>query len=118
MGSDAVRSARMQRVEDALVPICGRFNVTRAEVLGRGQSAIVSRARHELMAQLWRSGLAAAEVARILERDHTTVLVGIQRVVGPDEYRAELKRRRAIGRVSGFSPMKAACEPHELLVVA
>lgn len=90
----AIRAARMARIDRMLVGICERHGVTKNEVLGRGRTAIVASARNELMAQLWRSGVPLAEIGRLLDRDHTTVLAGVRRALGVDEYRRETVMRK------------------------
>lgn len=91
--AEAIRAARMERVERVLAPICKKYGVTRDEVLGRGRATLIVRARHELMTDLWCEGLACAEIARILKRDHTTVMYAVQSVVGLETYRLASRRR-------------------------
>lgn len=55
--------------------------VTTKALLSRKRTALIARARHELMADLWGSGLAFAEVGRLLDMDHTSVMHGVKRVL-------------------------------------
>lgn len=62
--------------------------------LGRSHLPSIVRARHALMAALWRSGCSTSEVGAILGRDHSTVIMALRKTLGADVYRAELAARR------------------------
>ena len=51
-------------------------------VMGRSRERSVANVRHAIMHRLHNYGLSACEIGRIMDRDHTTVLHGIQRVSG------------------------------------
>lgn len=62
-------------------------------ILSRSRLPGVVGARNRLMVRLWRSGLSVGEVARVLGRDHTGVMHGLRRAIGPEAYRAETLAR-------------------------
>lgn len=49
------------------------------EILGTGKTKEVSRARQAFYLRLLEAGRTCSEIARLLNRDHTTVLYGIRR---------------------------------------
>lgn len=61
--------------------VAQRHGVTVDAVLGSRRTSEVARARHDLMAGLYGSGLAYAEIGRLLGRDHTSVMHGVRRAL-------------------------------------
>ncbi len=61
--------------------VAERHGVLADALLGRGKTAEVVRARHDLMACLWGSGCAYAEIGRLLGMNHTSVLTAVKRVL-------------------------------------
>jgi hypothetical protein len=41
------------------------------------------------MAALWLSGITIADVGRVMGRDHTSVLHGVRKALGPEAYAKE-----------------------------
>jgi len=64
-----------------VVAVADRHGVTTTELLSRGRTALLARARHDLMADLWGSGLAFIEVGRLLGMDHTSVMYGVRKAL-------------------------------------
>jgi chromosomal replication initiation ATPase DnaA len=91
---ETIMAARMARCERILDAVADRHGVTTKEILGRSRTAPVAAARHVVEAELFQSGMACAEIGRILGRDHTSVQHGVQRVLGMEAYKAELASRR------------------------
>ncbi len=54
-----------------------RHGVAVSAILGRGRTHSVRFARRDLYTCLWGSGLAYAEIGRMLGRDHQTVRSGV-----------------------------------------
>jgi chromosomal replication initiation ATPase DnaA len=67
--------------------------VSAEDILGRKRTPSVMRARHRMYAELWMEGLSIAEVARLLDREHATIIHGLRKTVGPAEYQLENERR-------------------------
>ena len=62
--------------------VAERHDVGIQDILSATKERVeVSRARHDLMSCLWGSGLAFAEIGRLLGRDHTTVMYGVRRAL-------------------------------------
>ncbi len=86
--SRSLTETRMDRVlvfASTIAASYGTFSA--ADILGRSRKLPLPDARHELMTQLWESGLTLAEIGRLLKKHHTTVLHGVRRVLG-SEYKA------------------------------
>lgn len=59
--------------------VCQARGVTREELCGRGRTKNVAFARQELWWHLRRSpGMSFAEIGRLFDRNHTTVMAGIR----------------------------------------
>lgn len=67
--------------------------VTADDILGASRMPLVCKARHELFAALWRDGLSAAEIGKLVGKDHVTVIYGIRKTVGSAEYSTEIAKR-------------------------
>jgi chromosomal replication initiation ATPase DnaA len=61
--------------------VARRHGVSVDGLLGRARTAPLAAARHDLMCCLWASGVAYAEIGRLLGRDHTTVMHGVRRAL-------------------------------------
>lgn len=63
-----------------LMEVCEKHGLRPVIVTGRGQTSVVVKARHEVF---WRcaneTSATYGEIARIFDRDHTSVLNGIRR---------------------------------------
>lgn len=59
--------------------VATRYGVAITDLLGRCREQRLADARSDLYACLWGSGLALAEIGRMLDRDHTTVRNGIRK---------------------------------------
>lgn len=69
-------------------------NTTVAEIVGKSREQHIVRARHELMGEMWRAGLSMPAIGRLVgNRDHTTVLAGVKKVIPRDEYRQGVVNR-------------------------
>jgi chromosomal replication initiation ATPase DnaA len=71
-------------------------------MLGRDRSPQATNARHHLMAAMWRNGLSIADVGAVLGRHHTSVMYGIQKLVPPAAYRAEVLSRYSASRRGSY----------------
>ncbi len=61
--------------------VADRHGISVAALLSRRRSQLFAVARQDLMSCLWASGLAYAEIGRLLGRDHTTVIYGVRRAL-------------------------------------
>ena len=61
--------------------VAARHGVTTKALLSRKRTALLAQARHELMADLWGSGLAYIEVGRLLGMHLTSVMHGVKQVL-------------------------------------
>lgn len=61
--------------------VASRHGVSARDVLGRRRIKEIATARHDLMSCLWGSGLAYAEIGRLLGMDHTSVMFGVRRAM-------------------------------------
>lgn len=59
--------------------VASRHGLTSNALLGSSHRGIAVRARRDLYACLFGSGLSYSDVARLLGRDHTTVIAGIRK---------------------------------------
>ncbi len=59
--------------------VAERHGVSVAGLLSRCRNREFVIARQDLMTVLWGSGLAFAEIGRLLGRDHSTVIYGVRR---------------------------------------
>lgn len=59
--------------------VAHRHGVSVDELLGKSRIQPVAVARRDLYTCLWGSGLALAEVGRMVGRDHTSVLAGVRK---------------------------------------
>jgi chromosomal replication initiation ATPase DnaA len=82
MTSKMILDALRERDLDTIaVDVAARRGVPLAELCGRGRSQSVARARHEVW---WRIRhhperyLSLPEIARLFDRDHTTIKAGIE----------------------------------------
>lgn len=73
--------------------IGSKHGIPTADILGRGRRADIASARRELYVALWRDGFSIADVGRILERDHTTILHGMRVELGACVYDREIQER-------------------------
>ena len=64
-----------QLAEDA----AKRHHVLVREVLGRGRTPMVVRARHDLFGALRKLGMSSREIGAMLDRDYTTILHACKR---------------------------------------
>lgn len=60
------------------------YGVQPSAILGRQRFKPLPEARHEVMARLWEGGMALAQIANVLDMDHTTVLYGVRKVLGAE----------------------------------
>lgn len=60
------------------------YGIEPEAILGRQRFKPLPDARHEVMARLWESGMALAQIASLLDMDHTTVLYGVRKVLGAE----------------------------------
>lgn len=66
-----------------IVNLCANhFNVTYAQVVGRSREKQIVKARHSAIYLLYKWGfLTCKEIGQLINRDHTTVVFGKQRVL-------------------------------------
>lgn len=92
-----------QRVLSLADEISKQTGVSAERMLGSSRTTSVVRARHALMAALWRTGCSVNEVGAILGMHHTSIMHGLRSAVGPEQYRAGILARctpRSRGPVS------------------
>lgn len=65
--------------QQVIAAACDVFDISRSALLGRGSSRMQSRPRWAVALVLKEDGYGAAEIARQLHRDHTTILYGFKR---------------------------------------
>lgn len=87
-----------ERARALAEPIASSHLVVVDDLFGPCKYARVAAARHELFVSLFRDGFSIADVARITEKDHTTVIAGMKKALGDDVYDAELSRRYPNGK--------------------
>lgn len=80
-GVAALRETRAARVLALSESVAESFGVTSEEVLGRSRRWPIPDARHELMTRLWEGGMPFAAIGRLLDRDHSTVMAGVAKVL-------------------------------------
>jgi chromosomal replication initiation ATPase DnaA len=81
MGPGIVKAPAWDRWGWMVESVAARHGVSVEDILGRARTKLISEARHDLMACLWGSGLAFAEIGRMLDRDHTTIISGVRRAI-------------------------------------
>jgi len=69
-----------QRTLYYLTQAAAAYHVTDDEVLSRTRTADICNARHILYWLLRSEGLSYPKIGALLERDHTTILHGVERV--------------------------------------
>jgi chromosomal replication initiation ATPase DnaA len=89
-------------VAEVAAPIAEETGVPIGLIMGRDRTREVSAARHRLMAALWRQGHSVTWIARVLERDHTTVMSGLRKALGADVYKAEVVARYTPSRLGSY----------------
>ena len=80
-GVVARRALGSRRAEELLVGICQQHDVTAFGVRGRSRLRTLTMARHHWWFKIRELGYSYPEIARIVERDHTSVLQGIRSFV-------------------------------------
>lgn len=76
-----VANLRVRGLLELLNDVCTHRGITRHELCGRARTRAVSRARHELWCLIFEHperSYSLSEIARLFDRDHSTVLDGIQ----------------------------------------
>ena len=79
----------LQKLTRAVVLVAAASGVSVADIKGASRTPIVCRARWATMHLMRARGLSTPQIGRALNRDHTTVLYGLDRVkalrlVNPD----------------------------------
>ena len=82
-----------KRAQRLALRIGRNASVEPSEILGTRRQAAIVTARHVLFVELFRAGYSIAEVATILEMDHTSIIHGMRRSMGDDIYDQELRER-------------------------
>ncbi|MGE3245062.1 MAG: hypothetical protein AB7F96_15500 [Beijerinckiaceae bacterium] len=91
---------------DAIIDAaCKKYNVSRQQVRGRTKPAAVVYCRWEIAAGLCEIGFSKAGAGRAINKDHTTIIHGLERWADP-EVRAEAERLAA-----KIAAKKAAKQP-------
>lgn len=81
------------RIRELAAPIVDVTGVPLEAIFGRSHLPRIVNARQALWVALFRDGYGVAEVARLLDRDHTTVISGMKRFMGAAEYRRAIAER-------------------------
>jgi chromosomal replication initiation ATPase DnaA len=80
---------RRERALNIAKELAAKHHVTAEGILGRSRLQPLPELRHEVMAALWLSGITIADVGRVMGRDHTSVLHGVRKALGPEAYAKE-----------------------------
>lgn len=91
-----------QQVLTLATAVMAETGVSVDAMLGRSRVARVSDARQRLWAALWRAGWSIGEIGRTLDRDHTTVMAGLRRVVPGHEYASNVVGRYSADRLGSY----------------
>lgn len=81
------------KIRELAYPITAASGVSLDAMKSRSRRASVVRARHQLMLALWRHGMSTVEVGECLGLDHTTVMSGLRKLLGREQYTRELRER-------------------------
>jgi hypothetical protein len=85
-------------VKEKLLPILEKHRIPWAEAVGKSQKAPCVKVRLEIYAKLNAHGWSLSQIGRLCgDRDHTTVLSGIQRVVKMNLSEVELGMCKDLG---------------------
>lgn len=76
--------------------LAAKHNITYNELMGDTHLTHVSIARKELYLALFNEGLSIAEIARRLNRHHTTIIAGLRRLLGEKRYKEIIKERYGV----------------------
>lgn len=76
------RNAATSKAQSAIAEAARRYGVSEADVMASGKRKGATQARQWVYTRLWHSGMSLPQVARVMGRDHTTVLHGIKKTVG------------------------------------
>lgn len=96
-------------VAEHLPRIAEKHGVTGAAILARFRTREVTRARHELLFEIWLDTECFSETARILGMDHSTVMSAVRKV----QAEAEAKRSLRV-RVCRRGEPTEMCKPVQL----
>lgn len=83
------------RARDVAAGLAAAHGLTFADLTARDNSQRVSAVRQAAMLALWRHGFRLTEIGRVLSRDHTTVLFGIDRAKAREAAEREAGRKAA-----------------------
>lgn len=89
------------KVCELAAPIVELTGVSLMRIVGTERLGRVVAARHMLFVALWKAGFSLTEIGHLLHKDHTTVLAGLRKAMGPEEYRlAKIDRAILLARAS------------------
>jgi chromosomal replication initiation ATPase DnaA len=91
------------RVCELAAPITDETSVPFEAMVGQDRHARIVAARHRLYAALWQAGFSIGEIGRVMRRDHTGVIRGLRKTMGPAAYKSEVSRR-----YPGFGRLRAS----------
>lgn len=94
--------------------VAAETGVPAEAILGRRRYAPIVKARHRLFVTLWREGHSIAEVARMLQMNHATVIAGLRLELGNNVYEEEVAKRWPTSNRKPRKPRTAPlpCERH------
>lgn len=98
----ALLRARRELAQEVATRLAEETGIPAQVILGRSRYRAVVKARHQVMVELWRQGMSTTEIGSVLDRDHTTVMHGLQKALGWEEYQAETLERHAPSRHPSF----------------
>jgi chromosomal replication initiation ATPase DnaA len=81
-------------VAEAAETVAATTGVPAKLILGTERIRPIAAARHELMVRLWAEGNSIAQIGRLLERDHTTVIYGLRKAMGREAYLDKVRPAR------------------------
>ncbi len=89
----SLADVRAQRAHLLALAIANKYGMSELDILGRERTRHIAAARRELYVQLWRSGMSIADVGRTLGMNHATIIYGLRKAMGRDEYEREVDAR-------------------------
>ena len=79
-GSDQVVTKKTS-VDEVITAVCNHYSIGKRIMLGKGRTKTVAYPRHVLMYILRiEMKLSLEEVGRVLDRDHTTIMHGVDKI--------------------------------------
>jgi chromosomal replication initiation ATPase DnaA len=112
----APRAAQRLRMSLIIQAVCDETGVPDHEILGRGRVKEIARARQYAMWKCRQQGYSFPEIARVFDRDHTTIVHGCRVIDGiisrnKAQEATQLPPKKDFGRKSSSGPFLTLCGP-------